>query len=261
MDEKEKLKLFISYSHVDEKDINDFMKHITPFRTNGLIEAWYDRKILGGKNFQDKIDNKLDDADIICLFISANFLSSNACMEEKRNAFELMKKKGISVVPIILSSCGWLDDSDIPSLLALPTDGNPISHFTDSNEAWSSVYEGLKDIINNEIKIKQLQITDEFLDFLQNTELLSRAHSQKTKVFLEDIFIYPELSKFDDLREYEKKIKSNVLIDNFYDYSKILIAGENQSGKTTLCKKLFFELRRKNLIPFYFFYKKYMYYG
>jgi hypothetical protein len=261
MDEKEKLKLFISYSHVDEKDIDAFIKHITPLKTKGLIETYYDRKILGGKNFQDKIDNKLEDADIICLFISANFLSSNACMEEKSNALELMKKKGISVVPIILSPCGWLDDSDIFSLLALPTDGKPISKFKDSDEAWNCVYKGLKDIIKNEIKIKQLKITDEFSAFLQNTELLSRAHSQKDKVLLEDIFIYPELSKFDELREYEKKINSNILIKDFYDYSKVLIAGENQSGKTTLCKKIFLELRKRNFIPIYIFDKTYQYHG
>jgi hypothetical protein len=255
------LKLFISYSHVDEKDIDAFIKHITPLKTKGLIETYYDRKILGGKNFQDKIDNKLEDADIICLFISANFLSSNACMEEKSNALELMKKKGISVVPIILSPCGWLDDSDIFSLLALPTDGKPISKFKDSDEAWNCVYKGLKDIIKNEIKIKQLKITDEFSAFLQNTELLSRAHSQKDKVLLEDIFIYPELSKFDELREYEKKINSNILIKDFYDYSKVLIAGENQSGKTTLCKKIFLELRKRNFIPIYIFDKTYQYHG
>ena len=182
-------------------------------------------------------------------------------MKEKGNALELMKKKGIAVVPIILSPCGWLDDSELSSLLALPTDGKPISDFTDKNKAWNSVYNGLKDIIDNEIKIKQLKITDYFSDFLQNTELLSKAHSQKDKVLLEDIFIYPELSKFDDLREYENKISSNVLIKFFYDYSKVLIAGENQSGKTTLCKKIFMELRKINFIPIYIFDKKHQYHG
>ena len=261
MDEKKKLKLFISYSHIDEKDIESFIKHIAPLKTKGLIEYWYDRKIIAGKDFKGEIDNKLEDADIICLFISANFLSSNACLEEKSNALELMKKKGIAVVPIILSQCGWLDDSDISPSLALPTDGNPVSAFTNSDTAWNNVYNGLKDVINKEIKIKQLKITEQFSAFLQNTELLSRAHSQKDKVFLEDIFIYPELSKFDNLREYEKKIKSDALIENFHDYPKMLIAGKNQSGKTTLCKKIYIELRKKNFIPIYIFDKSYQYQG
>ena len=35
------------------------------------------------------------------------------------------------------------------------------------------------------------------------------------------------------------------------DYSKVLIAGENQSGKTTLCKKIFLSLRERNYFPVY----------
>ena len=208
MNQNKKLKLFISYSHLDEEHINEFIKHIAPLKNNGLIEDWYDRKILAGQDFQDKIDNKLENADIICLFISANFLSSNACMKEKRNALKLKKTKGIVVVPIILSKCGWLDDKEIFSLLALPTDGKPVSDFTDSNNAWNNVYNGLKVVIEKEIKIKQLKITEQFSSFLQNTDLLTKAHSQKEKVLLDDIFIYPELEKYDDLREYEKKESS-----------------------------------------------------
>lgn len=261
MENKEKLKLFISYSHSDENYIEEFIKHIAPLRSNGLIEDWYDRKILAGKKFQDKIDNNLKDADVICLFITANFLSSSACMKEKANAIELIKKKGVVVLPIILSPCGWLDDSDISPLLALPTDGKPISKFNNSDEAWHAVYIELKKIIEEEVKIRNVKIKDQFLEFLQNIELLSGAHSQKEKVLLDDIFVYPELSKFDDLREYEKKISSEILIKNFYDYPKILIAGESQSGKTTLCKKIFVELRKKKFIPVYVFDKTFQYEG
>lgn len=256
-----KLKLFISYSHEDEDYVRRFVKHIAPLKDNGLIEDWYDRKLIAGKVFQDHINNNLNDADIICLSISANFLSSPACMEEKKNAFDLLGKKGLAVLPIILSPCGWLDDKDISSLLALPTDGKAILDFPNLDSGWNDVYKGLKILIDNEIKVKQLSITDTFSDFLKNTSLLTKAHSQKERVFLEDIFIYPEVSKFDDLKEYEKKFSSAEIVDNFYDYKKIIIAGENQSGKTTLCKKLFLELRKKNFIPIYIFDKAYTFHG
>lgn len=251
MKQNEKLKLFISYSHLDEEHIKEFIKHIAPLKNNGLIEDWYDRQIIAGQDFQDKIDNNLGNAGIVCLFISANFLSSKPCLKEKQNALELKKKKGIVIVPIILSACGWFDDKDISSLLALPTDGKPISDFTDSNSAWNNVYNGLKVVIEKEIKIKQLKITGQFSFFLQDTELLAKAHSQKEKVLLDDIFVYPELDKYDDLREYGKRKSSEKIIEDFCDYSKMLIAGENQSGKTTLCKKIFMELRNINFVPVY----------
>ena len=121
MNQNGPLKLFICYSHLDEGHIETFTKHITPLRNNGVIEPWYDRKITTGKDFQDTIDNNLEKADIICLFISANFLSSTACMKEMQTSLALTRKKGIAVCPIILSKCGWLDDKDLSRLLALGT--------------------------------------------------------------------------------------------------------------------------------------------
>ncbi|GAI49067.1 unnamed protein product, partial [marine sediment metagenome] len=176
---------------------------------------------------------------------------SDNCKKEKKKALELRKKKGIPVIPIILSHCGWLDDKDISKLLALPTDGTPVSRFQDRNEAWLDVYTGLKKLIEKEIKINQLRIKEEYEIFLQDTEILTKAHSQKERVFLDDIFIYPDLYKYDTLKEYEEKISSEELINNLLDYPEIVIAGEDQSGKTTLCKIIFKELRNKNYVPVY----------
>ncbi|MDA3789207.1 MAG: TIR domain-containing protein, partial [Desulfobacula sp.] len=217
--------------------------------------------MIAGNDYQDAIDNNIEDADIICLFISANFLSSDACMEEKDNALKLMQQKGTAVVPVILAPCGWSDETDLRRLLAIPTDGKPVTSFGEIDAAWNDVYKSLKELINSEIKIKQLSITETFYEFLNNTDLLSRAHSQKDIVLLKDIFVYPELSKFDYLREYEKKINSDKLIEKFYHFSKVLIAGESQSGKTTLCKKIFVRLREKNFVPIYIFDRTYQYKG
>ena len=57
MDQNNKLKLFISYSHQDNLDenpyIEQFKKHIVPLKDNGLIEDWYDREILAGKDYTE----------------------------------------------------------------------------------------------------------------------------------------------------------------------------------------------------------------
>jgi len=113
------------------------------------------------------------------------------------------------------------------------------------------VYEGLKKIIMKEIKIKQLKIKPEFKSFLDDVEVLSKAHFERETVFLKDIFISPELNAFNELKEFEKKISFDELLRDVLAYKKIAIAGESQSGKTTLCKVLFNELRKKNFIPVY----------
>jgi GTPase SAR1 family protein len=245
------LNLFLSYSHIDEEHIEEFIKHIAPLKNILPIEEWYDRKIIPGQDFNSEINKNLYSADIIVLFISANFLASSACLEEKKIALELNKKIGAKVCPIILESCGWLDDPDLCSILALPTDGKPITEFDKPSAAWNNVYGSVKKVAEQGVLMKKIEICEEFSSFLQHTDLLSKAHSQKTAVLLKDIFVHPELSKYDNLKEYEKKINTLELMDKFHHYSKILIAGENQSGKTTLCKQLFIDLFKNNYIPVY----------
>ncbi|MCI5218729.1 MAG: hypothetical protein D3914_05950 [Candidatus Electrothrix sp. LOE2] len=96
-----------------------------------------------------------------------------------------------------------------------------------------------------------LSISEEFLSFLQNAELLTKAHSQKKSVIIEDIFVYPELRGHEYTFEGKGKINSHELINKIDEYPKIIIAGENQSGKTTLCKKIYLDLYEKDYIPVY----------
>lgn len=247
-----KLKIFISYSHNDNHDpayIEEFKKHLAPLKNNGLVEEWYDRMILPGEDYQSKINNNLEDADIVCLFISSNFLNSPNCRKEQEKALDLQRKKKIQVVPIILSPSGWLDDEELSKLLALPTDGKPVSKFHNRDEAWLDVYNGLKKIIDQEIKIRELQVTEEFKKFLRSTEMLTMAHPRKERVYLEDIFVFPELDKYDHFKDYTEIINAEELLKNILDYPKIVIAGESRSGKTTLAKVIFKELRKRNYIP------------
>jgi hypothetical protein len=249
-----KLKLFISYSHQDNTEsrpfVKEFKKHLAPLKSNGLVEEWYDREILGGDDFQEKIDNKLENAHIICLFISANFLDSHPCMDEKRKALEFRKMKGIPVVPIILSPCGWLD-TDLKKIIAFPTDGKPITSFSDRDAAWQDVYENLKRVINRENKLRRLALRDTFKNFLDDAEIFTNAHSQKEIVTLNDIYVNTELKKFDSSKKHIETITSDELTDNLFREHKIILAGENQSGKTALCKRVFCKVRKLNFIPVY----------
>jgi len=248
-------KLFISYSHLDntaEKPyIEEFHKHIIPLESMGLIDIWYDRSVLAGEDYQGKIDYNLEDADIVCLFISANSIVSKSCIPEKKRALELRKKRGISVVPIILSPCSWKDDIDISQLLALPTDGKPVSGFTDREVAWQDVYEELKKIAERELKVIQLRVNEEFGRFLHDAELLTKAHPKKETVSLCDIYINTTMDEYDSLKEHRGTTSSEELLTNLLNSGRIIVAGEEQSGKTTLCKRIFYDLRNLNFVPVY----------
>ena len=255
------LKLFVAYSHKDEAKIDDFLKHLAMLKENKLIDTWYDRKILGGEDYQKAIDNNFYDSDIICLLLSANFLASKACMDEKNRALKQSQSKNARVVPIIVTTCAWQDDAGLSKLLALPIDGKPISKYRNAADAWHEVYEGLKKIVLMEKKIQNIELSDNISIFLNDAELLSNAHSQKDKVLLDDIFIHPDVVEYDAIYNIRTKTNTKKIIDSLVSPIQVILAGENQSGKTTLCKKIFTELRKRKFIPVYLYDKSATYAG
>ncbi|MBG0764685.1 MAG: toll/interleukin-1 receptor domain-containing protein, partial [Tissierellales bacterium] len=248
MRENNVCQLFISYSHKDINKVERFMTHISPLEKRGEVEIWIDQDNTPGSELQHNIKSKLYSSDIICLFISADYLASPSCNEEKEIALKLRKEKGVSIIPIILSPCNWLDDFDLSSLLAIPFDGKPVSSYVDANNAWTEIIQSIKTVMKEIKYLRDLEISQEFTEFLSTTEMLASAHSRKREITLEDIFIYPELSKYENLDLIEITNLESV-IESFTKNSKIVIAGDNQSGKTALCKKCFIELRKKNFLP------------
>ncbi len=244
------LRLFISYSHKDEALISKFINHIAPLKNNGKITEWYDRKIETGEEFQKDIDNNLETADIICLMISDSFLASKACLDEKDTSLLLRIEKGIKVIPVIVSPCAWSIHKELSELLASPKDGKPITSFEDQNEGWLDVIQWINRVCDSVIRIKNLRLTDEFIAYLNSADVLSKSHSNKETLNLKDIFVFPKL-KFYDGEEVSHKYDAETLKKEILLHNKIIIAGENQSGKTTLCKVIFQIYRRLNYIPVY----------
>ena len=99
-------------------------------------------------------------------------------------------------------------------------------------------------------QIQNLKTKKEFDTFLDSTELLEKSHKEKETLLLKDIFVFPKLKYYDDT-EKSHKYDSAMFSTEVLRYGKIIIAGENQSGKTTLCKELFKIYRNLNFIPVY----------
>lgn len=244
------LKLFISYSHKDETLVSNFLSHISPLKNNGIISEWYDRKIETGEEFQKDINNNLENADVVCLMISSNFLSSIPCLKEKDLALELRNRKGIRVIPLILSPCAWTIHKELSDRLAIPKDGKPITSFADQNDGWLDSVNWIMKVFKSVISIKELKLKKDFQTFLNSADILTKSHKNKEVLNLEDIFVYPKLKCYDG-EEISHKYDAEKLKSEILKFDKLIIAGENQSGKTTLCKILFTAYRNLNYIPIY----------
>jgi hypothetical protein len=138
------LKIFVSYSHVDEKLKDAVLRHLKPLERMNLITEWHDRKLLAGDAWGDEINRNLEEADIILLLVSIDFINSKYCYDvELDRALERHAEGACRVVPIILRGCLW-QHTPFAKLQALPRDGKPAASWPDLDEALATVAEALR---------------------------------------------------------------------------------------------------------------------
>lgn len=140
--------IFFSYSHADEELADMLKKHLAAMKNNGLITTWHDRCIRAGDEFGHEIDKNLNDADVILLLVSSDFIASRYCYEiEMARAIERHEAREARVIPVILRPCDW-HDTPFGKLLAAPKDGKPVRRWPDLDEAFLDVVNAIKAAIS-----------------------------------------------------------------------------------------------------------------
>lgn len=131
--------VFFSYSHKDEALRDQLEGHLAQLKHQGLIDAWYDRRIVAGDSVDNAIFNKLEAADIILLLVSSDFISSAYCYSrEMARAMERHHAGQARVIPVILRHCDW-SSAPFGKLMAAPRDGKPVMAWPDRDEAFTDV--------------------------------------------------------------------------------------------------------------------------
>ena len=70
-------RIFFSYSHKDEALRDQLEVHLAMLKRQGLIESWHDRRIDAGDVLDESISAHLEEAEIILLLVSSDFLASS----------------------------------------------------------------------------------------------------------------------------------------------------------------------------------------
>ncbi len=131
--------VFFSYSHKDEELRDRLEVALSAIRREGLIEAWHDRRLSVGDDFDKGVRAELERADVILLLVSPDFIASDYCHDvEMVRALERHERGEACVIPIILRACDWKNTA-FGKLLAAPTDGKPIRSWPDLDEAFLDV--------------------------------------------------------------------------------------------------------------------------
>ena len=152
------IEVFCCYAHEDEDLLNELKRHLSPQQRQQLIHVWHDRDISAGTEWAQEIEKHLNEAHIILLLISPDFISSEYCYgTEMKRALERHKRGEARVIPVILRPVGGWEkvppgDIQLGQLQALPKDAKPITSWTDHDEIWKDVTEGISRVANELLK-------------------------------------------------------------------------------------------------------------
>src|SRR5450755_1400697 len=141
--------VFISYAHEDEALLRQLETHLSMLKRQGLIATWYDRQIDAGSDWANEIDARLEQASLILLLVSADFLASNYCYKiEMQRALARHDAGQARVLPILARPVEW-KGAPFARLQILPTDARPITSWTDRDEAWVNVVGSIRRAIED----------------------------------------------------------------------------------------------------------------
>ncbi|MBA3613317.1 MAG: TIR domain-containing protein [Nitrospirales bacterium] len=141
-----RIRIFVSYAHIDENPYKERLNvTIKNLARRFPIDVWDDRQLFAGDQWEPEILQKLDQADLVCLLISPDFIASDYCFskEMEKALAKYEQGKGIPIPILIRATSDW-EQFPIGRHQALPTPAKPLAQWRDPDEFWASVQLGLR---------------------------------------------------------------------------------------------------------------------
>jgi hypothetical protein len=133
------------YDQEDEPWKNMLDKHLAVLKRTEGIHTWDESKISAGEAVDERIKQQLDQANLIFLLISSDFLASDKLYNEQlRQAMQRNGDGKAYIIPILVRPCSWEGAVFSNSKLILPRKNNPIASWEDKDAACSSIVRELE---------------------------------------------------------------------------------------------------------------------
>lgn len=140
--------IFILYSQEDQVTLDMLKTHLVALERARPVKIWYDGMIEAGAEWQNEVQEALENAEIILLLVSADFIASDYLFEQVMvQALNRHQEGKVKTIPVIARPCLW-KDTTLGSLSALPKDGKAIS-----NEGWQNEDEPYLAIVEELLQI------------------------------------------------------------------------------------------------------------
>jgi hypothetical protein len=140
-------RIFLSYSHDDQRYIDEFLRHLETLEREGIISTLRDDSPLKpGTLWEAEIRKQLERADIILMFVSPDYLTGTFTQQEIELALNRRKSGDVLVIPVIVSPADWMS-SGLGLIQALPTGAQPITKWPNRDTAYKNIIDGIRQAI------------------------------------------------------------------------------------------------------------------
>jgi internalin A len=137
----------ICYARKDEIFLDQLRAALVPYERKGELTVWADKLIEPGQGWETEIHSHLEQAEIIILLLSSDFLSSSDSIDkELQRAMERRKAGECEIVPIVVRASRY-DRLELGNIQAIMPSGKPINAHKDVDYAWLEVTQQLDRII------------------------------------------------------------------------------------------------------------------
>jgi TIR domain len=133
-------------NHEDESMAIKLNNHLAALTHNGTIEVWDHGSISPGTDWQEQMNTYLSTAQMILLLTSDSFIASKYYYAEViGKAIERHERKEARVIPVLLRRV-YLKETPLGRLKPLPDNEIPISKWTDHDDAYTNVVQGIAEV-------------------------------------------------------------------------------------------------------------------
>jgi hypothetical protein len=137
--------VFISYSHRDEKFLDQLRIHLKPLEHVAVLDAWSDKQIAPGSEWFKDIKRALARAKVAILLVTPHFLASDFIRDHE--LAPLLKKAatgGVHIMWIPVRACSYTETALKDYQAVIPPNRPLATMKADRDGAWVAICESIK---------------------------------------------------------------------------------------------------------------------
>lgn len=149
------INIFVAYVSEDEDYFRQIEKVLKVLKLQQFKISWEESRVTAGMEWEKENRNRLNNADLILLLVSFDFLASEHSQGKPvQQAIKRHNEGQAWVIPIIVRPCIW-NKAKFAKLTPLPKDGKPMVDWPTIDHALVNIGDGIKEAIEKLLQPSQ----------------------------------------------------------------------------------------------------------